>query len=198
MKLLFIGNSHTFQNNLPLFVKEFCENSGVPTEVAMLAHGGRDFAFHVGEPEVHFNILYGGYDAVILQNHAHPMPDPEQMMESGKILHSWITEAGARDILFMPWTEEDNRAAQPKMAKSYLDLARATGASVAPAGIAWWKLMDACPDLTLYAQTNHATPAGTRLAAACIAAVLLEREPNAPDELGKIMTRLAMEAIREL
>lgn len=57
--------------------------------------------FHVNEPEVRFNIAYGGYDAVILQHVAHPMGDLSVMAQSGRQLIRWVQESGARPILYM-------------------------------------------------------------------------------------------------
>ena len=68
MRVLFIGNSHTYYNDLPERFRQICVSEGVPVEVTMLAHGGKGLDFHRNEPEVRFNILYGNYDWVVLQH----------------------------------------------------------------------------------------------------------------------------------
>ena len=73
MRILFIGNSHTYYNDMPEIFARICRRNGIDTEITMITHGGKGWDFHVKEPEVQFNIRYGGYDAVVLQHTAHPM-----------------------------------------------------------------------------------------------------------------------------
>ena len=63
MKVLFIGNSHTYFNDMPHLFAEICRENHAEVEVTMLAHGGRGWDFHLEEPEVQFNIRYGGPSA---------------------------------------------------------------------------------------------------------------------------------------
>ena len=72
LSLLFIGNSHTYVNDMPLMVKRRAEEAGFDCRTVMIAHGGWYLAQHAEEPDVRFNILHGNYDYVILQEHAHP------------------------------------------------------------------------------------------------------------------------------
>ena len=46
MKFLFIGNSHTFRNDMPHIFQMICEKNGIDAQVTMLAHGGKTLAFH--------------------------------------------------------------------------------------------------------------------------------------------------------
>ena len=61
--ILFIGNSHTYFNDMPLMVQWRAEEDGYDCRVVMLAHGDWYLAQHVEEPDVRFNILFGGYDS---------------------------------------------------------------------------------------------------------------------------------------
>ena len=157
---------------------EICRENQAEVEVAMLAHGGRGWDFHLEEPEVRFNIRYGGYDAVILQHTAHPMGDLDVMARCGRKLIDWVREAGARPILYMTWTaKEDGETAQDAMSQAYLSLQQETGCEVAPVGQNWWRYHREHPETELYAADGqHASEAGSRLAAATIAEVYLGRE----------------------
>ena len=64
LRLLFIGNSHTYCNDMPLYVRAMARECGFDCEVTMLAHGGWYLEQHANEPDVRFNILYGKYDYV--------------------------------------------------------------------------------------------------------------------------------------
>ena len=99
MRVLFIGNSHTYYNDMPHLFAQICREKGIDTEVTMLAHGGKGWDFHLEEPEVKFNIEYGGYDAVILQHKAHPMGDLSVMQQCGKELIRRVQEAGAKRVV---------------------------------------------------------------------------------------------------
>ena len=67
-KVLFIGNSHTYYNDMPLMAAKKARAAGYDCEVTMIAHGGWFLAQHVAEPDVRFDILFGNYDYVILQS----------------------------------------------------------------------------------------------------------------------------------
>ena len=177
MKILFIGNSHTYYNDMPHLFVQLCRKKNVEAEVTMLAHGGKGWDFHVEEPEARFNIMYGRYDAVVLQHTAHPMGDLQVMSKCGKQLIEWVREAGARPVLYMPWTTKaDGEAAQGAMSGAYRKLQAETGCELAPVGERWWKYHKEHPEVELYAgDGQHASPAGSRLAAEVIAEVVLRQ-----------------------
>ena len=39
MKVLFIGNSHTYFNDMPYIFKLICQENNIDVDVTMLAHG---------------------------------------------------------------------------------------------------------------------------------------------------------------
>ena len=174
-KVLFIGNSHTYYNDMPHLFAEICREHQREIDVVMLSHGGKGWDFHVEEPEVRFNILYGGYHAVVLQHTAHPMGDPEVMNQCGRKLIEWVRQANARPILYMTWTTKaDGEAAQETMSNAYRKLQRETGCELAPVGENWWKYHRAHPGEEMYADDGeHVSEIGSRLAASTIAEVYL-------------------------
>ena len=89
-----------------------------------------------------------------------------------------MREAGAGPILYLIWTtKEDGEAAQNAMSSAYLALQRETGCEVAPVGENWWKYHREHPETELYAEDGqHASEAGSRLAAVTIAEVCLGRK----------------------
>lgn len=177
MRILFIGNSHTYYNDMPQMVAEICQKNHVEVNITMLAHGGKGWDFHVEEPEVKFNILYGGYDAVVLQHTAHPMGDLSVMSQCGKKLIRLVQEASARPILYMTWTtKKDGASAQASMSNAYLELQKETGCELAPVGERWWKYHEEHPEAELYDEDGkHASKTGSQLAASVIAEVILKK-----------------------
>ncbi len=50
MRILFIGNSHTYMNDMPQLVREMIESAtGEKCDVVMLAYSGRSLKWHMGE-----------------------------------------------------------------------------------------------------------------------------------------------------
>ena len=80
LRLLFVGNSHTFFNDMPEMVAERFRKDGYDCEVAMIAHGGWSLSQLVEEPEVQFNIRYGHYDYVMLQDMSNPFESERRFM----------------------------------------------------------------------------------------------------------------------
>ena len=93
MRILFIGNSHTYVNDMPEIVARLAKKDGIDCEVAMIAHGGWFLEQHAAEPETRFNILYGNYDYVVLQEHAHPFGPEGKMLSAAEKIGGWIHEA---------------------------------------------------------------------------------------------------------
>jgi len=51
-KVLFIGNSITYFNNMPQTFESIANSKGDPTEVTIYAPGGTGFINHVNDPNV--------------------------------------------------------------------------------------------------------------------------------------------------
>ena len=169
LNLLFIGNSHTYYNDMPLLVKRRATDLGYPCRVTMLAHPGWYLEQHASDPEARFNILYGGYDYVILQEHAHPFGPEEDFTRTARTLNSWIREAGAVPIIYETWAKKDEQHVQSTMNKVHKRVAKAIDAILAPVGEDWWSYMKSWPDLEMYDEDGaHASRAGSDFAAKMI------------------------------
>lgn len=165
MKLLFIGNSHTYYNSLPETVRRLLEQAGVKTHVTMLAEGGKGLGYHNASPAFSFNIRYGKYDAVIVQDKATGF-DPALFREGALALKQKADDAGAAFLLYMPWAGRDNREAQKIMTEAYLSFCKENGCTLAPAGEVFTRLLTTEPADALYREDgNHATPLGSYAAA---------------------------------
>ena len=106
LNILFIGNSHTYYNDMPLMVQRRAIECGYDCRVTMIAHGGWFLAQHAEEPDVRFNILYGGYDYVVLQEHAHPFGPVEKFRDAVVRLNRWIREAGSTPVIYDIWAKK--------------------------------------------------------------------------------------------
>lgn len=166
LNILFIGNSHTYYNDMPLLVRRHAEEAGFACRVVMLAHGGWHLAQHVQEQEARFNILYGRYDYVVLQEHAHPFAPQNEFRAAVTTLCRWIREAGSRPVLYESWAKHDEPEKQADMNAAYRAAAEETDALIAPVGEKWWDYMHSRPNLELYAADGaHACASGSDFAA---------------------------------
>ena len=166
LSILFIGNSHTYYNDMPLMVQRRAIDAGYDCRVVMIAHGGWFLEQHVAEPDVRFNILHGHYDYVVLQEHAHPFGPEAKFREAAATLCQWIREAGSTPVIYETWARKDEMGKQAEMNAAHERIAGETGALLAPVGQHWWEHIGRFPGIDMYAQDGaHASPAGSDFAA---------------------------------
>ena len=167
LAILFIGNSHTYYNDMPCMVQALADAAGYDCRVTMIAHGGWYLDQHVREHEVRFNISFGRYDYVVLQEHAHPF-DARRFLTAVPGLVAMVREAGSRAVIYGCWAQKNEPDAQPRMDEAHTRAAAENGTLLAPVGEGWWDEARRS-DLDFYASDGrHASPAGSAYAAKII------------------------------
>ncbi len=173
MKILFLGNSHTFVHYVPARVAALLRAYGEDPHTVMLTHPGMGLDWHLEQSQTYYNLLYGGYDAVLLQHRAHPFPGRESLLTAGERLAA-LTPEHTRLYLYMTWSEKTDPAGQAAMTEAYEALAARTGATLCPVGRLWWPLAAAHPEADFYAADGqHTSVLGASLAGAVIGRTLL-------------------------
>ncbi len=148
-----------------MVARRFWED-GYDCEVTMIAHGGWFLDQHVQEPDVRYNILYGHYDYVVLQEHAHPFGPADRFYDAVRKLNEWIRQANAVPVIYMTWAREDEEFMQDTMTEAHEFIAKEINALVAPVGKYWWTYKRSWPQLTMYAEDGaHASANGSDFAA---------------------------------
>lgn len=176
MKVLFIGNSHTFVHYVPARVSHYMQAHGQPIEAVMLTHPGMGLNWHLKQSQTYLNLMSGQYDAVILQHNAHPFPGKDSLLTAGKQMAA-LTPANTKIYLYMTWSEKNNPQGQAVMTEAYEALAAETGAAICPVGKVWWPLVNAHPEEEFYFNDGeHTSVLGASLAAAVIGRTLLGLE----------------------
>lgn len=166
IKILFIGNSHTYFNDMPEMVANRAEDYGYECDCVMIAHGGWFLEQHVNEPDVRFNIKYGHYDYVVLQEHSHPFAEKDKYFGAVRILDKWIKDAGSKAVIYATWAKKDEPEMQHNMNELHEEIAGETGAILAPIGEKWWEYKNTWKDIELYYEDGaHASEAGSEFAA---------------------------------
>jgi hypothetical protein len=168
-RVLFIGNSLTEGNDLPLIVEALSRAGGRPFAVEavtvrrLLARGPLGPRHPEPDPG-------GGYRFVVLQQ------GPSALAESRVNLREWtrrfdtlIRQAGARTALYMVWPESYRPQAFPDVSDSYRLAAEDVGGILLPAGDAWTAAWRQDADFKLYGSDGfHPTLLGSYLAACAI------------------------------
>lgn len=211
VRVLFIGNSYTFSNDLPSMVSRLSESGGVAMSASVLAPGGAWLADHARSADVRDAIADGDYDVVVLQEQSMAPADPQIARNStypaaGALVERAAT-VGARVIFFETWAHRGgNRqvghgsfdSMQAAISATYSDLATRFAGEVAPAGQAWRAHFMSGSTIPLHADDgSHPTVAGSYLAAAVIAATISEAEPGQftwYDPMGDMTARMLLES----
>jgi len=177
IRILFIGNSLTYYNYLPEKVHDFFEAIDVNADCVMLTVSGKCMDYHCKQSYTSYNILHGHYDYVVLQGIAMGF-NPETFVSCGKqIYDNYISKTDSKTVLYMAYARKDERYKQPEMTAAYLELAKQTGAIVAPCGEVFGKVLRLRPAPEIYCEDkNHPNPAGTYLCAATIFYSIMGRD----------------------
>lgn len=164
MKVLFIGNSHTFYNDMPQIFKNICDEKGKDVEVAMQAFGGKTYGWHYGQmTELRFALMHGGFDYIIMQQAAHsPCPAKEETLEDGGKIIELARKCGVTPIQTMPWAEKRDPDHQKGMYDIYNTLSEMYGIKLAYAGNVFEDVFYNHPEIDMYWKDGeHASPYGS-------------------------------------
>lgn len=178
LRVLFIGNSHTYYHDMPYLFQQLAQwASGAAVEVTMLAQGGWSLEQHDGKEE-RFNILYGHYDYIVLQQVTHPFPGQEALLAQAGVLNGHIARTGARPVAYMTWAEKARPENQAALTDGFRALSRELRAILSPVGLAFQALRDSGIELYDEEDGRHASLAGAYLAACVHVAAILGEDPR--------------------
>lgn len=179
MKVLFLGNSHTFYNDMPQIFADICAERGKDVEVAMQAHPGVTYGWHYKQlTELRFALIHGGFDYMVMQQAAHsPCPSKEETLEdAGKII-DLARKCGVTPIQTMPWAEKRDPAHQKGMYDIFGTLSEKYGVKLTVAGNVFEDVFYNHPEIDMYWRDGeHASPYGSYvIAMAAYAAIFGEK-----------------------
>lgn len=197
-KVLFIGNSYTYYNNMPKMVDSIAHSIGENLICSAITKGGESLKGHLENPKLIDTLSKGGWDYVVIQEQSSaPAKTTREVISNvypyAHTLDS-LAKAGspnAKVIFYMTWghkngtvrkAEQSNRLMcsyaemQARLRTSYLEMTYENDAWCAPVGIAWSKVRSEMPDIELYKKDNfHPSPAGSYLVANVILSTILQK-----------------------
>lgn len=182
LRVLFIGNSYTYFNNLPELLSQLSAsaNPAKPLEAEMVTRGGATLKMHWEEGKALKALQQGKWDYVVLQEQSMlPISDPETMHQYARLFDAEIKKAGAKTIFYLTWARQNQPENQAKLNDAYLHIARELKAMVAPVGITWANAFKADPKLVLHVEDkSHPNPAGSYLAACVFYSLIYGKSPE--------------------
>jgi hypothetical protein len=180
LRVLFIGNSLTYTNDLPAMFAALAEAGGKPRPFVRAVTGpGLSLQDQWDLGEAQKAIAVGGWDFVVLQQGPSASPEGTLVLRTySRRFSELIRAGGARPVLYMVWPSTSRRDDFDGVALSYRDAARDVRGLLCPAGDAWRAAWKRDAGLALYSPDGlHPTPAGTYAAALTFFDVLYRQSP---------------------
>jgi len=202
-RILFVGNSLTYQNDLPGMVCLLARSVGrrlVCESIALPDYGLEE---HWQSGKARAAIAGGNWDIVVLQQGPSSLPESRRVLvDYTKRFDAEIKKAGARTALYMVWPSRQRRGDMEGVSQSYRAAATAVDATLLPVGDAWRAASAVDRDLPLYAADNfHPSGVGTYLAALVIYRHLIGEPAPATPVLGgalphaDLLQRIALQSV---
>jgi len=200
LKVLFVGNSLTYTNDLPGMLAQLAKAGGKPAlEYDTEMPGGCSLEKHWREGRALAKIQARAWDFVVMQDLSNQaLANPQSMAQYGKLLAEAAVKQKAKPAFYMTWAWANQPESQSVITKAYQSLAQEAHATLIPAGVAWQAYRRAHPSQNLVTDDRHPDPGGTYLTACVFYAVLYGASPvGLPGEPAKLkapQARLFQEA----
>jgi hypothetical protein len=175
--VLFIGNSYTYENDVPGIVQALADSVGLKIAVATLAEPDFALVDHMKMGLAQREISKGGWAFVVLQQGPSSVElNRDTLRLATRALAPLITQAGGRPALFSAWPTFGRRVDFPRAIESYRLAAADVNGVFLPVASAWLAAWEKDASLPLYASDGlHASPLGSYLSALVIYARLFDK-----------------------
>ncbi|OKH56108.1 hypothetical protein NIES2130_25615 [Scytonema sp. HK-05] len=181
LRVLFIGNSYTYVNDLPWLTQQLSVSAGETRtlETDMVTVGGATLKSHWERGEALRRIQNERWDYVVLQEQSTlPITHPKVMYQYARLFDTQIKRVNARTVFYLTWARQNRPETQQILTDSYTRIARELRAKVAPVGLAWQKVQEENPKLDLYyPDQSHPSPIGSYVAACVFYATFYQKSP---------------------
>lgn len=220
--ILYIGNSHTYFNDLPAMVTEMAHAAGVAVATRRVVKGGWKLCQHADpEGETHASLLRAKdmkmWDYVVLQENAMMLTNEEETFLSSvqalgdllkdhcKAFALYQTHAYAKGSNKLTETGLSYSEMYEKLRDTYCKALPLLNAKRIPSGDGFYTMVTKHGRYEMVQHDGvHATPAGTYLAACLHCAVLLGLDPlnlktmeSVPEKVAAVIRQVAHDVICE-
>ncbi len=183
MKVLFLGNSYTYYNDMPKIFAEICREHGHDVTADSVTHGGYSFEDYLTPGDIDGELFLkklreNRYDIVVLQEQSvRPALNPDKFLSSLRVLVPMIREADAEPVLYETWGRRDGHETlekhswtheqmQEKLKDSYTAAGEEFGIRVVYAGERFHRAYRSeTGDKVFFEDGTHPSPLGSAIVA---------------------------------
>ena len=186
VRILWIGNSFTYFNDVPQMVEDMGKLNGIPISTTRVLKGGEKFSGHLQNPELHKQLEKGGWDYVVMQEFSSGPAYSTKYVSENIMPYAAEIDSLAKQyspevetVYYMTWGHKNGNVIQTdyplddtydlmqdRIFTTYTDMAYENGGTVSPVGVAWRNTRKEHPEIELYIEDDyHPSLAGSYLAA---------------------------------
>ena len=210
-KVLFIGNSYTYVNDLPSLVTNLANSLGDYVSQSSSTAGGATLSNHAANNNTYTLINSDQWDFVVLQAQSQEPAFPDNQVDSQTIPYAIQIADSVYDnyfcsdvMMFMTWGRENGDpqwqpistydGMQSRLRNAYLRMADSVQGSVSPVGMAWKRVRDNYPSIQLYTgDGSHPSMEGSYLAACTFYASIFRKSPVGATFISTVDTVVALQ-----
>lgn len=205
-RILFIGNSYTYVNDLPGMLSAIAKSLGTQVSAEMQAPGGYGWKEHARDRATAGKISEKDWTFVVLQEQSQRPDWPDRQLKQevipyalqlDKLVHE--AHANTKTVFYQTWGHKNgdkpNCAHLPEtctydgmqglLNATYARIAEETNGILVPVGTAWSRTRSSHPEIELYSPDGiHPSPQGTYLAACVFYSALFRKGVLGADRLG--------------
>lgn len=225
-KILFIGNSSTYYNNMPKMVKGLATADGENVDVTAITASGYKLSQFTSVSNVYYaqiisTLENNHWDFVVVQDHRDVIVEnPAKTEKAISILKPYIDAAGAQLVLYETRADYngreftlnntsvflDNLTMQYYLTRNYYSIGNKFNALVCAAGVNYSRSMNLYPDIVIYDEDMlHPSPYGSYLIACSLYETIFEKSafgnaflPDSKYDTDGLLKNLDTESLRKL
>ena len=175
--ILFIGNSLTYTNNLPLLVKKHAKSQGINVKTKTVAYPNYAITDHWNEGEVQKLISSKAFDFVVIQQGPSSQAEGKKMLiDDGKKYSILCKNNNTKLAYFMVWPSLQYYHTFDGVIKNYQLATKLNNAILCPVGEVWRKHFDETENFDYYDSDGfHPSKKGSEVAAKVIVTTLFNK-----------------------
>jgi hypothetical protein len=168
LRVLFIGNSLTYSNDIPAIIASIAESTKQKRlDYKTIARPDFSLEDHWNQGDARKEISKGQWDFVVLQQGPSALPESRLLLrEYVRKFSDEIERVRARPAIYMVWPAVSRKQDFDRVVESHELAASDVGALLLPVGAAWREALRKSTQLPLYSADNfHSSRLGSYLAA---------------------------------
>lgn len=179
INILFLGNSHTYYNDVPGLVEGIGKAAGKAINCEHISEGGATIILLLAkyQEEIIAKLESADYQYLIVQEQSSSnFLYPDAFLFAVEHLKYIVSEYDVEILLYQTWAYEENSSSllnvhltyeemHQLVTEAYHEVSRATGVAINPVGEVFDAFKRQYPEHRLYTDGNHANTAGSYLSA---------------------------------